>query len=335
MSFCLCATGCGRSLVPADGHNHCIMCLVVQHTEAAFVDSSCTHCGNMTIPVLRSRLSFLGSQGAGVPSPMPRAAVFSGSGRDDGASACRQGDLRITVRASPPSTTPRAPTPSTVLQPVVLPLDCGGPSMEQPSVSFSVPAEDQMSITASQGEQESSGDEDLAALPTSGTVELPEPDLELTAMLSRAAEKVGLVWNPPPCPSPSWLDDWYLVPMPFFPEVHDEVTKSWRTPSSVRSRPGPSSAFTTLDGGEARGYTRIPPVERSVVMQLCTKASGWRGELRLPKACKFSSGLTEKAYRAYGQAASALHAMALLPMYQAKALMDMPQGGLDQQLLGD
>ncbi|XP_048036104.1 GTPase IMAP family member 8-like, partial [Megalobrama amblycephala] len=59
--------------------------------------------------------------------------------------------------------------------------------------------------------------------------------------------------------------------MPFFPEVHDEVTRSWQTPYSVRVKPGPSSAFTSLDGGE----------------------------LRLPsRACKVSSGLTEKAYRA-------------------------------------
>ncbi|XP_051759449.1 uncharacterized protein LOC127517607 [Ctenopharyngodon idella] len=254
MSFRLCVTGCGRSLVPPDGHNHCITCLGVQHTEAAFVDSSCSHCGNMTIAVLRSRLSFLGSQGAGVPSPMPRSAVFYGFGRGDGVSACRQGDLRITVRASSPSATPRAPVPSTSLQPVVFLTERAGPSTERPAVSFGAPADDRMSIVAPEGEQESSGDEDSAVLPPSGTVALSKPDPELTAMLSRAAEKVGLVWNPPPCPEPSRLDDWYLgearagpqrpAPMPFFPEVHDEVTRSWRTPYSVRARPGPSSTFT-------------------------------------------------------------------------------------------
>ncbi|ROL46838.1 hypothetical protein DPX16_20490 [Anabarilius grahami] len=190
----------------------------------------------MTIAVLRSRLSFLGSQGAGVPSPVPRAAVFSGTGRNDGSAAYRQGDLRITVRASPPSAAPRAPAPSPALQPVVLPSERAGPSTERPAVSFGAPAEDQMSISASEGEHESSGDEDSAALPPSGVAALPEPDPELTAVLSRAAEKVGLAWNPPPCPGPSRLDDWYLgvaragpqrpAPMPFFPEVHDEVEPS-------------------------------------------------------------------------------------------------------------
>lgn len=52
----------------------------------------------------------------------------------------------------------------------------------------------------SQSELES-GDEDSAALPLSGRVELLEPDPELMAMLE---------WNPPPCPETSRLDDWYL-----------------------------------------------------------------------------------------------------------------------------
>ncbi len=34
-------------------------------------------------------------------------------------------------------------------------------------------------------------------------VAMPESDLEMTAMLSRAAERVGLKWRKPPCPEPS------------------------------------------------------------------------------------------------------------------------------------
>ncbi len=43
--------------------------------------------------------------------------------------------------------------------------------------------------------------------------------------------------------------------------------------------------------------------------------------------CKYSSGLTGSAYRACGEAASALHAMALLQVHQAKALKDLQEGG--------
>ncbi len=92
-----------------------------------------------------------------------------------------------------------------------------------------------------------SGDDDSAALPPSGVVALSEPDPEMTAMLSRAAENVGLVWNPPPRPDPSRLDEWFLgggragfqrpPPVPFFPEVHEELTRSWKAPFTARNKP--------------------------------------------------------------------------------------------------
>ncbi len=58
----------------------------------------------------------------------------------------------------------------------------------------------------------------------------------MTAMLARAAVSIGLEVNRPPSPEPSRLDDWFLgaghgsqsrsTPVPFFPEVHEELTKS-------------------------------------------------------------------------------------------------------------
>ncbi len=59
-------------------------------------------------------------------------------------------------------------------------------------------------------------------------------------MLLRAAENVGLVWNPPPRPDPSsWTSGFSgggragfqrPPPVPFFPEVHEELTRSWKAP---------------------------------------------------------------------------------------------------------
>lgn len=72
---------------------------------------------------------------------------------------------------------------------------------------------------------------------------MSESDPGVTAMLSQAAETVGLEWKPPPSPERLRLDDWYLgVPpanhqhpslVPFFPEVHVEVTRLWRAPYSI------------------------------------------------------------------------------------------------------
>ncbi len=138
-------------------------------------------------------------------------------------------------------------------------------------------------------------------------------------MLARAAVSIGLEVNRPPSPEPSRLDDWFLgagrgsqprpAPVPFFPEVHEELTSSWMAPFTARSRSSASSVLTTLDGGVARGYAGIPQVERAVAVHP-RNAATWRNRPRLPsKACKLTAALAAKAYSAAGQAASALHAM--------------------------
>ncbi len=91
-------------------------------------------------------------------------------------------------------------------------------------------------------------------------------DQELTAMLSWAAESVGLHWRPPPFPKRSRLDDWFLgaqanrrqpPPVPFFPEVHEEVTWSWKAPFSAQNRASASSILTTLDALPAKRHRLV------------------------------------------------------------------------------
>ncbi len=106
-------------------------------------------------------------------------------------------------------------------------------------------------------------------------------------------------------------------------------------PFTARSRSSASSVLTTLDGGVARGYAGIPQVERAVAVHLCSRnAATWRTRLRLPsKACKLTAALAAKAYSAAGQAASALHAMAILQVHQAKALKQVHEGSTDPGLM--
>ncbi len=108
MSYHPCVSGCGRSLAPQDGHDHCLTCLGIQHAEEAFVDGSCSSCGDMTISELRNRLRCVKHGGV----PLPRSGVRPGTKRGGTASGGVRGDLRITVRASPsggshPSGTPQ------------------------------------------------------------------------------------------------------------------------------------------------------------------------------------------------------------------------------------
>ncbi len=105
-------------------------------------------------------------------------------------------------------------------------------------------------------------------------------------------------------------------------------------PFTARSRPV-SSALTTLDGRAARGYAGIPQEERAVAVHLCLQnAATWKNHPRLPsKACKLTAVLVAKAYSAAGQAASALHAMAIQQVHQAKAHKQVHEGITDPGLM--
>ncbi len=113
------------------------------------------------------------------------------------------------------------------------------------------------------------------------------------------------------------------------------MTKSWMAPFTARSRSSASSILTTLNGRVSRGYAGIPQVERAVAVHLCPRnAATWRNRPRLPsKACKLTAALTAKAYSAAGQAASALHAMAMLQVHQANALKQVHEGSTDSGLM--
>ncbi len=114
-----------------------------------------------------------------------------------------------------------------------------------------------MSIATSEGESDQSGDDGSVPLPPSGRSAVPDLDPEMVAMLAWATESVGLEWRPPPCPEPSKLDDWFLgvaragsqgpTPVPFFPEVHDQLTGTWTAAFTVRNRSSGSSSLATLD----------------------------------------------------------------------------------------
>ncbi len=203
----------------------------------------------------------------------PSAATRAGLSASRGSPAGALGDLRVTVRASPPGTPPRTSYSSRSEHPVRFPGDFAGLSHGTPCISFGAPFVDRMSIAASGDGLMSSEDEGAVGLPPSGVVTTAAPDPELTAMLARAAVSIGLEVNRPR------MDDWFLgagrgsqprpAPGSFFPELHEELTKSWMAPFTARSPSFASSILTTLDGGVARGYAGIPQVERAIAVHLC------------------------------------------------------------------
>ncbi|KAL0146880.1 hypothetical protein M9458_057819 [Cirrhinus mrigala] len=294
MPFRPCPSGCGFYLSTNDRHYRCVQCLGRKHADAFF-------------------------------SKKPR--------------------LSSTASRSGPSTSRYE---ATAIVPIVSgksPEDFESSSQYGLDLLFGAPAEEKEGSAASEGEREPSEADVTAELTALVAESQSVADAEMVAALQRAAKEIGVVWVPPPSPEPSRLDDWFLgsgrdskprpSPVPLFSEVHEELTKSWKAPLSARSRYANSSSLTTLDGGPAREYTEIPQVERAITMHLCPQnAASWRGRPRLPsRACKFSSTLVAKVYAASGEAASALHAMAILQVYQAKVLKDLHEGVPDPELL--
>ncbi len=206
-------------------------------------------------------------------------------------------------------------------------------------------ADDSMSLVASDAEELSGSVTDPApsGLPVPSAAKAGM-DAELFRVLSKAFEELGLEWSPPEEPSRSRLDEWFLPgrrqapqqwPSPFFPEVHDELTRSWRSPYSARLRTSASSALTMIDGAEEKGYERMPQLDESVAAHLCPPtAIGWKAKASHPsKPCRTTSALAGRSYASAGQAASALHSMAVLQVYQAKLLSAVDESEPDPATL--
>ncbi len=171
MPFRPCPSGCDRSLSADDGHDRCLQCLGFQHAEDAFVNDSWACCGHMSMTSLRSRFSFL----KGLAASAATHAGLSGSSR--GSTAGALGDLRVTVRASPPGTPPRTSYSSRSEHPVWFLGDFADLSHGAPSISFGAPCLDRMSITASADGITSSEDEGAVGLPPSYQMH-PAPGFE-------------------------------------------------------------------------------------------------------------------------------------------------------------
>ncbi|KAI2647969.1 Tyrosine recombinase slr0733 [Labeo rohita] len=242
------------------------------------------------------------------------------------------GDIQVTVQNVPSA--PKAPrTSASSRSPVELPEQYTSPYSGL-GISFGAPQEIEMSAAASEGESDDEADDSAGRYP-SAVAAPSETDAELSAMLLRAAKEIGLEVPKTPPAGPSRLDDWFLgggsPPVPFFPEVHEELVRTWRAPHSSRPRPS-SFPLASFDGGAAQGYEAVPQVERAVAVHLCLLgAATWRDRPHLPsRACEFSSALAGRTYHATGQAATTLHAMATLQVYQAKVLKHLHERGSDQ-----
>lgn len=115
---------------------------------------------------------------------------------------------------------------------------------------------------------------------------------------------------------------------PFFPEVHDELTKSWRNPYSARLRTSTSTTLTTIDCAEEKDYEKLLLLDEASV-HLCTSIR-WKAKVAHPsKPCGNTTALAGRAYTSAGQAGSTLHTLVVLQVFQEKLLRSMDESSPD------
>ncbi len=117
------------------------------------------------------------------------------------------------------------------------------------------------------------------ALPLSGQEARPSAAYsELVDVLSRVTEKLSLDWPDEPRESQvSKLDERFLSgpnsrlewrKLPFFVDLHQEISRSWKQPFSSRLTNAAAADFTNLVGSAEQGYTAMPVVEDTLASQL-------------------------------------------------------------------
>ncbi len=177
------------------------------------------------------------------------------------------------------------------------------------------------------------------ALPPSGQEAWPSAAYsELVDVLSRATEKLALDWPDEPRESQaSKLDERFLIgahsklerrKLPFFSDLHREISSSWKQTFSSRLTNAAAADFTNLVGSVEQGYTAMPVIEDTLASHLSPSlAPSLKSRPLLPsKPCRTTSALIGKSYIAAGQAGMALHTMAILQAYQADVLKEMDEG---------
>ncbi|XP_073720453.1 uncharacterized protein [Misgurnus anguillicaudatus] len=112
--------------------------------------------------------------------------------------------------------------------------------------------------------------------------------------------------------------------MPFFPDLHSELSRSWKAPYSARVHTPHATMYSNIVGMGEHGYLTMPRVEQTLASYLSPAAASSLKSPSLPtKPVRLTSSLVGKAYKSAGQAGASLHTLAVLQAYQAELLKDL------------
>ncbi|RXN06477.1 guanylate cyclase 2G-like protein [Labeo rohita] len=149
-------------------------------------------------------------------------------------------------------------------------------------------------------------------------------------ILAKAIKELNFNWDAPDQPARSKLDSWYSQSsrclaalrrrVPFFPDVHEQVVKSWSALQSAHIHSSTQAMFYHVDGvGSRRPSPRICAHLRPCLVQTSACL------LSLVEAVH----LTHKACSSAGTEVSVLHVMAVLQVFQAKLLQTLESSDID------
>ncbi|KAI2645137.1 Transposon Ty3-G Gag-Pol polyprotein [Labeo rohita] len=182
----------------------------------------------------------------------------------------------------------------------------------------------------------SSEEVDVVSVDEAAAPQFPQYE-ELLEVVTRAVAKLSIDWPAEPLvePQKSKLDERFLRSrppparrsLPFFPDLHTEVSRSWNAPFSSRLFIPASYNYGYVAGLDERGYRAMPRVEQTLASYLSPEsASSLKAPVLPSKPLRVTSVLVGKGYMAAGQAGACLHTMSVLQAYQADLLKELDEG---------
>ncbi|KAI2653704.1 Transposon Ty3-G Gag-Pol polyprotein [Labeo rohita] len=298
--FRACVPPCPRYITGGDTHALCVVCLGAGHAASALERADCPHCDLLPMRTLRSRKALF-EEGAFTSAPRG-----SGPASAEAERALHSWGSQLDLLEDP--------------QP--------GPRVRKPALRFLPPAD---RARRSVSHPLRGGEVEIVDTPQSVQYE------ELLEVVTRAVEKLKIDWPAESQAEPqrSRLDERFLQSrppsarrsLPFFPDLHTEVSRSWNSPFSARLFIPASYNYGSVAGLDERGYRAMPRVEQTLASYLSPgSASSLKAPVLPTKPLRVTSALVGKGYTAAGQAGACLHTMSVLQAYQADLLKELDEG---------
>ncbi len=318
-AFKMCVHPCPRYLTGGDTHTLCVACLGEEHAQSALESAGCEHCEVFPLRTLRSRLAFFREDA--------QARVPQGSGP-----AAAEAQRRLRSWGSQMDLSAEVETGTALSLPSPDRFSASYQGWEARAAVSSAPIEAHT--------LQLSDSEELDAANARDTEDSPPQSRayeELVEVVTRAVEKLNIDWpaEREDVRSRGKLDERFLPSraqpqrrgLPFFPDLHTEVSRSWEKPVSYRVYSTQTSHYSSILNVNEHGYGEMPKVEETLASYLSPESSSSIKSPTLPtKPVRITSALVGKAYSAAGQAAACLHTMSLLQAYQAELLIELDEG---------